>query len=337
MAATYIASLVVFFILIRVVPTAAAGGNIFLPSQSLDPLFRAIVKNSDDPGYQSWASQVVTSYRLDRPLIPDQLVAFLGNALTLSFGNSLLSGRSVAWEIMARLPYTLALYVFAVAVPIVAGYYLALAALRFRGRALDLFLTLSTIGSFSVPVWAFAIVVYYFLAYLPKVAWGISIFPLPTRAPSTQILGISDLRYWIWYLSPLYIASLLSFYGIWAYFFRAIASSELGEDYTLTARAKGFSEWDIVRKEVMPSVRPPILTKVAYAIPTIFGGSIALEIVSSWPGIAYYSYGAMINNDYPAMYAFFVISTMLVVISLYTADLVIAAVDPRARRALTTR
>jgi len=111
-------------------------------------------------------------------------------------------------------------------------------------------------------------------------------------------------------------------------------SSEIGEEYTVTARAKGLSEWDVFRSEVIPNIRPPIMTKIAYSLPTIFGGSVALEIVSSWPGIAYYAYQAIQNNDIPVMNAFFVISTMLVALSLYVSDVIIAILDPRVRQGI---
>ena len=331
---TFLSALVTFFLLTRVLPAAALGTNPFLPSQSLDPLFRAVVKPSDDPGYSSWVSMLASTYGLARPLLPDQLLIFIRNSLTLDFGYSLTSMRSVSSEILMRLPYTLALYVFAVIVPIYVGYYLAIIAARARGRILDFLVTISSLASFSVPIWAFALIVYYFLAYIPKVSWGIYILPLPVRAPTTSITGIQDIRYWLWYLSPLYIASILSLYGVWAYFFRSIITSEIGEEYTVTARAKGLSEWDVFRSEVIPNIRPPIMTKIAYSLPTIFGGSVALEIVSSWPGIAYYAYQAIQNNDIPVMNAFFVISTMLVALSLYVSDVIIAILDPRVRQGI---
>lgn len=329
--ATFVFSLIAYFFLTRVIPSIAIGGNPFIPSQSLDPLFRAVVKPSDDPGYSSWVSSLISTYGLSRPLLPDQLLIFLKNSLTMDFGYSLLSMRSVSSEILMRLPYTLALYTFAVIVPIFVGYYLAIVASKARGRVLDLFLTLSSLFSFSVPIWVYILIIYYLLAYLPKVSWGIQIFPLPVRAPTTNIEGIQDIRYWLWYLSPLYLASILSLYGAWTYFFRAILASEISEDYTLTARAKGLSEWDVIRSEVVPNIRPPVLTKIAYSIPAIFGGSIALEIVSSWPGIAYYAYQAIQNNDYPVMNAFFVVSTLLVALSLYISDIAVAILDPRVR------
>ncbi len=332
---TFISALVVFFLLTRVLPAVALGANPFLPTQSLDPLFRAVVRSSDDPGYTSWVSTLSATYGLSRPLLPDQLVIFIKNSFTLDFGYSLTSMRSVSSEILLRLPYTLALYIFAVVIPIFVGYYLAIAAAKARGKVLDFLVTISSLASFSVPVWVFVLIIYYFLAYIPKVSWGVYILPLPVRAPTTSITGVHDIRYWIWYLSPLYIASILSFYGVWAYFFRTIIASELGEEYTVTARAKGLSEWGVLRSEVMPNIRPPIMTKIAYSVPTIFGGSIALEIVSSWPGIAYYAYQAIQNNDIPVMNAFFVISTMLVSLSLYISDILIAILDPRVRQGIT--
>jgi ABC-type dipeptide/oligopeptide/nickel transport systems, permease components len=107
--------------------------------------------------------------------------------------------------------------------------------------------------------------------------------------------------------------------------------SELGRDYVMTARAKGMPEGVVIKKEIAPNLKPPIITRLAYTLPGIFGGSIILEILASWPGVAYYSYQAFQNYDYTVITAFLVIGSTLLVISLFIADLLIAILDPRVR------
>ncbi|GAY25608.1 nickel transporter permease NikB [Desulfurococcaceae archaeon AG1] len=331
MLAVFIVSVALFFVLLRVVPIVLFGGNPFEPNQLQDPVLAALRRSQEDPRFGGWIEQTAKTFGLHLPVLPHQFLIYLKNVFTFDFGISMYSMRPVAQEILIRLPYTLALYVFAVIVPIFVGYYLGILSAKYRGKFMDTFLTIASIISFILPPWLIAILVYYFLAYMPKAAWGVTIFPLPVRTPSLLEPSWESFKYWLWYLSPLYLSFVLALFGSWSYFFRQLIVSELDRDYVYTARAKGIPENLVLRKEITPNLKPPIITRLAYTIPGIFGGSIILEILASWPGVAYYSYQAFLNFDYTVITAFLVIGSMLLVISLFIADLLIAILDPRVR------
>ncbi len=331
MLGVFVISIILYFIILRVIPIVLYGGNPFQANQLQDPVLAALRRTQEDPRFSGWIEQTAKVFGLDQPVLPNQLLIYLRNVFTFNFGISIYSNRAVAEEILIRLPYTLALYVFATIVPIIVGYYIGVISTKYRGRFIDTLITLSSIVSFILPSWIIAILIYYFLAYVPKASWGITIFPLPIRTPPTTELSWDSIRYWLWYLSPLYISTLLAFFGSWSYFFRQLMVSELGRDYVMTARAKGMPEGIVIKKEIAPNLKPPIITRLAYTLPGIFGGSIILEILASWPGVAYYSYQAFQNYDYTVITAFLVIGSMLLVISLFIADLLIAILDPRVR------
>jgi peptide/nickel transport system permease protein len=331
MLSVFIVSITLFFILLRVIPIVLFGGNPFLPSQLQDPVLAALRRTQEDPRFSGWIEQTAKTFGLDLPVLPHQFLIYLKNVFTLNFGVSIYSNRPVADEILIRLPYTLALYVFATIVPIIFGYYVGVLSAKYRGRFVDTLITMASIVSFILPSWIIAILVYYFLAYVPKVSWGVTIFPLPVKTPSISEINWDSIRYWLWYLSPLYLSTLMAFFGSWSYFFRQLMVSELGRDYVFTAKAKGIPESDVIKREITPNLRPPIITRLAYALPGIFGGSIILEILASWPGVAYYSYQAFNNYDYTVITAFLVIGSLLLVISLFIADMLIAILDPRVR------
>ena len=331
MLGVFVISIILYFILLRVIPIVLYGGNPFQANQLQDPVLAALRRTQEDPRFSGWIEQTARVFGLDQPVLPNQLLIYLRNVFTFNFGISIYSNRPVAEEILIRLPYTLALYVFATIVPIIVGYYIGVISTKYRGRFIDTLITMSSIMSFILPSWIIAILIYYFLAYAPKASWGITIFPLPVRTPPTTELSWDSIRYWLWYLSPLYLSTLLAFFGSWSYFFRQLMVSELGRDYVMTARAKGMPEGVVIKKEIAPNLKPPIITRLAYTLPGIFGGSIILEILASWPGVAYYSYQAFQNYDYTVITAFLVIGSTLLVISLFIPDLLIAILDPRVR------
>jgi peptide/nickel transport system permease protein len=327
----FLISVTLFFIVMRVLPVVLAGGDPFKPMQLQDPVWSALRRSMEDPRFTGWINYTAERLGLNLPLIPNQLLIYLRNIFVLEFGYSIYTQQPVLKEIMIRLPYTLALYIYGVIVPIILGYLIGVLALKYRGGRIDTFITLSSITSYILPSYILLLLVYYFLAYVPKVTLGITIFPLPTRTPSLSDFSLENIRYVLWYVSPIYLSMTLAWFGGWAYYFRQLLVSEAEKDYVVTARAKGIPESKILRREITPNVRPPIIISLAYNIPGIFGGSIILEMLTSWPGIAYFSYQAFVNFDYTVIVAFYVISSLLLVISLFIADVLIAILDPRVR------
>lgn len=326
MLVTYLVVIALFFVVIRVLPVIAAGGN-----PMADPVIAALRRTAEDPRFNQWIEEAMKRFGLDRPLFPDQFLLYMKNTLTYNFGVSVFTQRPVVSEIALRLPYTLSLYTILTILPVVIGYYLGIISAQKRGSKFDVALTQGAIISYIIPAWLILLLIYYFLAYMPKRLWNIYIFPLPVKPPSVEVTDLEALKYLLWYMSPLIIAGTLAWTGPWIYFIRQMVVSELGSDYSIVALAKGGSPRYVLQKHVIPNVRPPLMVQLAYAVPGIFGGALIFEIVGNWPGIAYFSYQALLNWDFPVMTAFFTISTTLVVISLFVAEILLIILDPRAR------
>lgn len=330
----FFVSLTVFFFFFRIAPVVLGGGNPLAPAKAaFDPLIAASGSAlQGNPAAASWIGYISGIYGLDKPLFPDQLLLFYRNIFTFNFGNSLYTFKPVSHELLMRLPYTLVIYLVGVLAPILIGYSLAVYSVKNRGRIIDILITLSSLFSYVVPSYVALLLLYYLLGYIPKVTIGIKIFPLPTRAPLVGSgMSIEDLFYLAWYVTPIYLALILTSFGQWSYYLRQLLVSEAEKDYVISARAVGLREDDILKKEITPNIRPPLITSLGYTIPTIFGGSIVLEMLSSWPGVATYAYNAMSLGDFPVIVGFYTISALLLVVSIYIADLLVILLDPRVR------
>ena len=91
----------------------------------------------------------------------------------------------------------------------------------------------------------------------------------------------------------------LVLYGDYALIMRSAMLETLGEDYVLTARAKGLSNWAIVRKHGFRNALLPIVTLIALSLGFIIGGSITIEYVFSYPGIGLATVEAIDQRDWP--------------------------------------
>jgi ABC-type dipeptide/oligopeptide/nickel transport system permease component len=118
-------------------------------------------------------------------------------------------------------------------------------------------------------------------------------------------------------------------YGSYALIVRSAMLETLGEDYILTARAKGLRNWTIVWRHAFRNALLPVATLMAISLGYVVAGAILVEAVFSYPGIGLETYDAVFAKDYPIVQGSFLLLTLSVVLANYIADLLYFKLDPR--------
>jgi len=113
---------------------------------------------------------------------------------------------------------------------------------------------------------------------------------------------------------------------------RSAMLETLGEDYILTARAKGLSRRRIITSYALRNAMLPTITQIALSLGSIVTGAILIEVIFSWPGIGRSLYDAVISRDYPMLQGGFLVVTISVVLFNFLADLLYYKFDPRLTR-----
>jgi peptide/nickel transport system permease protein len=121
----------------------------------------------------------------------------------------------------------------------------------------------------------------------------------------------------------------LVLYGEYTLIVRSAMLETLGEDYVLTARAKGLRPAAVLRRHALRNAMLPIVTLVALSLGYIVAGAILVETVFSWPGIGRAVYDAVLERDYPMLQGAFLVLTVSVVFCNLVADLLYFKLDPR--------
>ena len=103
-------------------------------------------------------------------------------------------------------------------------------------------------------------------------------------------------------------------------------------DYVLFARARGESEWSIIRRHGIRNILLPAMTLQFASVSEIFGGSVLVEQVFSYPGLGQAAVTAGLGGDVPLLMGITIISAAIVFLGNFTANLVYGTVDPRIRR-----
>jgi ABC-type dipeptide/oligopeptide/nickel transport system permease component len=156
---------------------------------------------------------------------------------------------------------------------------------------------------------------------------------LPTGGMTNQFLvGVSGwphIKDLLLHITLPALTVALTLYGEYTLVVRSAMLETLGEDYVLTARAKGLPAWTIVRRHAFRNAMLPTVTLIAISLGYIVAGQILIETVFSWPGIGRAVYLAVIERDYPMLQGAFLVLTLAVVLLNFGADLLYFRLDPR--------
>ena len=246
---------------------------------------------------------------LDRPLYA-QYVTFVGRAATGDFGTSIRSRRPVVELLRERLPNSLALAAFSMAVSLLIAFPLGVLAAVRRGTALDSGAkVLATLGQ-SLPTFWVGIVLIEVVA--GRLQW------LPAG-------GSGSLAHYVlpgFTLGWFVVAGLMRL-------LRSAMLEVLDAEYVTTARAKGAPEVSVVWRHALRNALIPVVTFAGVYFAILVTSAIVVETVFAWPGMGRLAYEAITGRDFPVIQAVVLVTAAIVVTVNFAVDLLYAVIDPR--------
>jgi ABC-type dipeptide/oligopeptide/nickel transport system permease component len=256
---------------------------------------------------------------LDQP-VHAQYLAFLGKVLTGDLGQSLSSGRSVIQEVLLVLPSTIELTIAAVAIGLVFGLPLGVAAALSRNGWIDYVSRVVSLVGLSFPAFVSGILM--LIVFSIQLGW----FPVLGNTSGTGNL-VERLRALA--LPALNLGIIMT-----AYVMRVTRAAMLGvltEDYIRTARAKGVGPGQLVVTHALRNSLIPIITVVGLYFGTLIGNSVLTEIIFNRPGLGKLIIGALNSRDYTLLQGLMIIFAICVIIVNTLTDLAYGLVDPRVK------
>ncbi|HEX7463567.1 MAG TPA: ABC transporter permease, partial [Actinomycetota bacterium] len=254
----------------------------------------------------------------------EQYVIYLGQLARGNLGVSFATREPVREELGTALVNTLPMVALGELFAIVVGTAVGVIAAWRRGTAVDKGGVAVGLFFYSLPTqWLGLMMLLLFAGILPS--------------GGRESLFLSDPTPWRHFLDVLKHMILpsmtlgLVLFGEYTIVARSSMLETLGEDYILTARAKGLRDRRIVRRHAFRNALLPITTMVAISLGYIVAGSILAESVFSWPGIGKLMYDSVGQRDYPLLQGVFLLLTISVVLANFVADLLYFKLDPRIR------
>jgi peptide/nickel transport system permease protein len=260
----------------------------------------------------------------DQPL-GRQFVAFFGSLLTLNLGESFVSSLPVGPEIASRLavtvPLTLLSFLLALVLALPIGFVAAWKSDRWYGVALSAF---SQLG-IAVPVfWVGILLVSVFsiqLRWFPSGGFPRDDWADPAGALHSLALPIVT------------IAIVMS--ASIARYVRSASLDVIGSDYLRNARALGSGFGGAMWRHGLRNGAVPVISVLGIELATTFLGAVVVESVFTLPGLGSMLRQAIEQHDYPNIQGILFVSTLLVLIVGFIADVAQRLIDPRLRTSIS--
>ena len=308
---TILLVLVINFVLFRVMP-----GN---------PVRMMIPQRPDiSPSY---IDMMMDKFGLNQPLYV-QFFTYLKNTFTLQFGDSFRTRTPVIDLVMHDLTWTLILVGTSTFFMILIGMTLGILSAWKRGTWFDTGSQAFSLFFYAMPTFWFSIIL--ILIFALSLHW----FPPANQLPigmSLTPFSFDTLRALLDHLFLPAVSLTVGSIAAFSVIMRSSLVDVMTEEYITTARAKGMSEFRVLKDHAVPNAMLPMVTLIAMDLAFVVGGAFQTEYVFNYKGIGYATVLATGQKDYPYLQAAFLIVAVVVIFANLVADITLTYLDPRVK------
>ncbi|GAB3614134.1 ABC transporter permease [Humibacter ginsengisoli] len=280
----------------------------------------------------------------DQPLIV-QYFQYLGGIVTGNFGTTFSDHQPVATVLVTYGTATLELAFYALIVAFIVGVPLGMLAAYFRDKGWDALLRIFAILCYATPV--------FFAGLLLKLIFSVWLgwLPVSGRATTGDELTMQSLDHptGIYLIDafqtgdPAVLGDVLAHAvlpgialgfltaGVFLRLVRTNVISTLSTDYVASGRARGVSEFRLVRKHAYRPALIPIITVMGLQIALLLGGAVLTETTFEWKGLGFQLAQYLQARDYVAVQGIVVMLAVIVAFTNFVVDVIAALIDPRVR------
>jgi len=237
------------------------------------------------------------------------------------------SGKSVAQIISETLPNTAVLAVASICIALLIGIILGVFSALFKDSWIDKCIQIFSILGMSVPSFFSAILFAWLFGYVLHKYTNLemtgSLYELGDFGESVNLK-----------LKNLILPALVLGIRPLAVVIQLMRNSLLevfNQDYIRTARAKGLSEFSIIKNHAIKNAMNPVVTAISGWFASLLAGAVFVEYIFNWNGLGKEIVDALNNLDLPViMGSVIVIASMFVIINIFV-DIIYGWLDPKIR------
>ncbi|MGH3067761.1 MAG: ABC transporter permease [Streptosporangiaceae bacterium] len=246
---------------------------------------------------------------------------WLGGVLSGNLGSSFTSGQQVTSILAQRLPVTLELLLYAFLISVCVAVPAATAAARRPGGIADRLSMVASMAGLSIAPYVLGLVLIYIFAVRLRI--------LPALGYESLSQGIAG------NIRSLTLPAVSLGLPIACFYTRLLRSDLVeqmqGEDYVVTARAKGIGPWQVLTRHALRNSLFGLITVIGLNLGTLIGAAVIIEQIFSLPGIGQVLLQSINNRDVIVVEAVVLVFAVIVVLASLATDLLYAVLDPRIR------
>jgi len=255
-----------------------------------------------------------------------QFFIYVGNLLQGELGISYHTNRPVSSMLGEMLLNTILLIGLGQILAIVLGMLLGILAAWKAHTTIDYAALLFSLTAWSLPTFWLGII----LLFIGSSQWGLPIGGRITPGMTYENTWQQIIDMGRHLILPT-ITFTIVFLGEYMLIMRSTVLDVLSEDYILTAKAKGVSNFQILKDHALRNAMLPMVTIIALNLGFTVSGAIQIEAVFSWPGLGGAIYTAVGRRDYPLLQGAFLLIAVSVIFANLAADLLYSYLDPRVQ------
>lgn len=257
--------------------------------------------------------------------ITTKMFNWLGNLAKGDFGTSLIFRMPVLNVISEKFTASLALMITSWSISGILGFGLGVVAAMYRGKWVDKIIKTYCYVLISAPTFWIALLL--LMIFAVQLGW----FPTGLGVPVGELS--ENVSFFDWVYRLILPAITLSVIGIVqiAMFTRDKLINVMSSDFILFAKARGESGWNLIRRHGIKNILLPAITLQFLSFNELFGGTVLVEQVFSYPGIGRATVAAGLRSDVPLLLGIVLFSTIFVFFGNMIADIIYNFVDPRIK------
>lgn len=257
---------------------------------------------------------------LNEPII-SQYINWIGNIITLDFGESIFDGSSVTTYISERFPKTIELVITSVVLATLIGVPMGILAAIKRGGFIDTLVSSIAALGISFPVYIIGTFLIFLFSFQFKLL------------PASGYVPFVDNP--VEFLKRLLLPALTIALGLASTIARMTRASMLevlNKDFIQTLRAKGLNEKTVLFKHALKNSIISVITVVGLEIGGLIGGTVLIEYLFNWPGMSSLLVNSINDRDYPIIQSTILVIAGFYIIINFIVEILYGILDPRTRQ-----
>ena len=271
--------------------------------------------------------EIEIQFGFDKPLHV-RFWIMLKNFLVFDFGESFFQSKSVVDLVIEKLPVSISLGLWTTVLVYLISIPLGIAKAVRDGQSFDIWTSAVIIFGNAIPGFLFAILLV--VLFAGGSFWDI--FPLRgIVSPNWDELSLfGKITDYLWHMVLPITALVIGGFAALSMLTKNSFLEEINKQYVMTARAKGLDERRVLYGHVFRNAMIIVIAGFPSAfIGILFTGSLLIEIIFSLDGLGLLGFEAVINRDYPIVFATLYVFSLLGLLMNIVGDLMYNIVDPR--------